>query len=206
MCEKVNYSSPSRARDKNVCVYSSLSCNSNVWCVMKIRDSLCVNELCWSQQRLLCEKLEVDCLFEQLYLFTAKCEKKPFPVIKNDHVVIVHAHCHLGPLWLQTGEEDMVRSSLVGCSTLYSGPEANLLMILMPEYNTVQHNTIQCIYYITLHYIKWWVNLQDQSAIQLATWPALRTVLTSHFPLMPFARVYSLSVVLGSFGWKEVHK
>jgi len=45
----------------------------------------------------------------------------------------------------------MVRLSLVGCSTLYSGPEANLLMILLPEYNTVQHNTIHILHYITLH-------------------------------------------------------
>jgi len=42
----------------------------------------------------------------------------------------------------------MVRSSLVGSSTLYSGPEANLLMILLPEYNTVQR---RILYYITLH-------------------------------------------------------
>lgn len=95
MCKGVNYSSPSSARLKNVC--SCLSYNHAVWCVINIRDNLCVNELCWSQQRLLCEKEEVDCLFEHLYLFAAKCNKMLFPVIKNDHVVIAHAPFHLGP-------------------------------------------------------------------------------------------------------------
>jgi hypothetical protein len=45
-----------------------------------------------------------------MYLFTGNSDKMPFYVMKNDHVVIVCAHCGPGPQLLQ--------SDFVFCVTL----------------------------------------------------------------------------------------
>jgi hypothetical protein len=56
-----------------------------------------VNQLCCSQHKLLCKTIGGGLPFKIMYLFTGSSDKMPFQVIKNDHVVVVCAHCHLGP-------------------------------------------------------------------------------------------------------------
>ena len=55
------------------------------------------NELCCSQNKLLCEQLEVDYHLEQCTSSQAAVTVMPFQVMETDHVVAVCEPGHLGP-------------------------------------------------------------------------------------------------------------
>jgi hypothetical protein len=62
-----------------------------------------VNELCCSEHTNCCVNNRDGLPFKVMYLFTGTSDKMLFQVMKNDHVVVVCAHCYLGPQWLQIG-------------------------------------------------------------------------------------------------------
>jgi hypothetical protein len=74
-----------------------------VWCLTKHGDSFTLYEVCsCSSVVLLTAKSVVSTVggglaFKVMYLFTGNSDKMPFQVMKNDHLVIVCAHCGLGP-------------------------------------------------------------------------------------------------------------
>jgi len=105
--KQTTYLSPSSARVKNVCgavcavpPHSSVAllCGAEwnmqtVWPWMKCFH---VNEQLPTAQTVLWTVVS-GLPLKIMYLFTGYRDKMPFHVIKNDHVIFICTHCHLGP-------------------------------------------------------------------------------------------------------------